>query len=66
MAGDVIERLNRYIEEHGRMHGFTDVIHGLHVGTDREAVLTVDDLKDAVNELTSLRPTTTAKRAKGK
>ena len=63
-------RVARYLVEHGKMRSIDrEEIHGLHIGDEREAVLTVSDLsailaqreallealKDACDEIRDLR-----------
>jgi hypothetical protein len=45
---DLIKRLRKFLDERAKMKGVTPEIHGLHLGTERQAQLTVDDLEQAV------------------
>lgn len=48
---DVIERVNKYLEQRRLSRGSDqEQIHGFHIGSEREAILTVDDIRLLVSE----------------
>ena len=45
-AAAALERVEKFVEEHGRMRGLhPDIVYGLHTGCPNEAVLTIKDLR---------------------
>lgn len=46
---DVIDRVKKYLEQHALSRGLDqENIYGFHIGTDREAVLKVSDIKELI------------------